>query len=175
MSVQLQSRTTLSREEMHAATLAAVAGALLVGILLQATGSNVAVAEFGDLVSASYSVGWIVLIVVSAVFALVFVEFLSRTVNSFVTQVITMSSQQELLQKLLVPLLRRSALTVTAFNLGLAYGVVLAVSFHVFLLPLWLRYVTSVPTPVPNLDLGILVWMLYGGVLGVVYGQVMEK
>ncbi|WP_458185554.1 hypothetical protein [Haladaptatus sp. NG-WS-4] len=175
MSVQLRSRTALSREEVHAATLAALAGALLVGILLQATDSSVAVAEFGRLVGASYSVGWIVLIVVSAAFALVFVEFLSRTVNSFVTKVITMSSQQEHLQKLLVPLLRRSALTLTAFNLGLAYGLALALGFYVFLMPVWLRYVANVPTPVPNLDFGVLVWVLYGGVLGVVYGQVMEK
>lgn len=175
MSVQLQTRTAISREEANAATLAALAGAILVGILLQATNSNVAVTEFGRLVGASYSVGWMMLIVSSAVFALVFVEFLSRTVNSFVTQVITMSSQQEHLRRLLVPLLRRSALTLTAFNLGLAYGLALALVFYALLLPVWLRYVVSVSVSVPNIDLGILVWVLYGGVLGIVYGQMMEK
>jgi hypothetical protein len=175
MSVRLQTRTAITREEAHAATLAALSGAILVGILLQVTNSNVAVTEFGRLVGASYSIGWIVLLGVSAAFALVFVEFLSRTVNSFVTWVITMSSQQEHLRKLLVPLLRRSALTLTAFNLGLAYGLALALVLYALLLPVWLRYVMSIPVPVPNVDLGILVWVLYGGVLGVAYGQVMEK
>ncbi|WP_227355062.1 hypothetical protein [Haladaptatus salinisoli] len=175
MSVRLQTRTAISREEAHAATLAALAGAILVGILLQVTNSNVGVTEFGRLVGASYSTGWIVLLVASAGFALAFVEFLSRTVNSFVTRVITMSSQQEHLRKLLVPLLRRSALTLTAANLGLAYGLALAVVFHALLLPVWLRYVANVPVPVPNVDVGLLVWVLYGGVLGVVYGQMMEK
>ncbi len=175
MSVRFQTRTTISNEEARAASLAALAGALLVGILLQVTNSNIAVMEFGRLVGASYSVGWLVLLVSSTAFALVFVEFLSRTVNSFVTQVISMSSQQEHLRKFLVPLLRRSALTLTAFNLGLAYGLALAIVFHALVLPALLRYVGDVPVPIPNLSLHVFVWVLYGGVLGIVYGLMMER
>ncbi|MDN4015269.1 hypothetical protein QX233_22735, partial [Chryseobacterium gambrini] len=86
-------------------------------------------------------------------------EFLSRTIDSFVTQVIATTSQQELLGKALVPLLRRSALTVTAVTLGLAYGLLVAVAFHVVLLPAWLTAVGA-PAPLPNLDaVGALVWV----------------
>ncbi len=169
-------RTSISGEEARTATLAAVAGMLFAGLALEVTGRDLGVEAFGRAVGAGYNVGWLALLALSAAFSLLFVEFLSRTVNSFVQHVIATSSQQELLQKLLVPLLRRSALTVTAVNLGLGYGLLVGVAFYGVLLPAWLKFVVGVPAPVPNVDVvGVLVWVIYGGLLGAVYGQAMER
>ncbi len=175
MSTRLRTRFTLSNEEARAAALGAIAGALAIGLLLELTGRNLGVAAIGRTVGGDYSVGWLVLLAASAVFAALFTELLSRTVGPFAHRMILLSSQRETLQRILVPLLRRSALTVAATTLGLGYGAAIAVVCYVLLLPAELDLVTNLTAPFPNLDpVGALVWVLYGGLLGVVYGLSME-
>jgi hypothetical protein len=106
-----------------------------------------------------------------------FLVFVSGSVNSFVTQVIMLSSKSTILQKLLVPLLNISALGVTLFALGEIYGLVVGIVFFGFAVPLWLTlvgYGGAYSLPYLNL-VALFAWVTYGGMTGLVYGYSMEN
>lgn len=166
----------VSPDEARAATLAALVGGLVVGLQLEGTGRAVGIADFGRLVGLGYSAGWVVLLAASVGLTMLFVAGLARTLDAFVTHVVVVSNQHERLQDLLLPLLSRSPMTVTAAGLGLGYGVVVAVGFYALLVPAGLRLATEANVPLPNLSLvGTLVWVLYGLVVGGVYGYALER
>ncbi|MFC6766362.1 hypothetical protein [Natrinema soli] len=89
-----------------------------------------------------------------------------------------LSSRNEHLQKILVPLLKRSALTTTTLALGNGYGIAVGVVLSLFLAPVWLTVAMGVPMAIPNVTIGglvgVIAWALYGGTLGLVYGLILE-
>ncbi len=153
-------------------------GAILVGLLLQWGSGRNGLITFGALVGRTdYSVSWTVLFILSTLFSVLFVTFVSRSINSFVNQVIVLSSRNEILKELLVPLLERSALTVTTSSLGLIYGFAIWLVFYALFVPLWLSFVIGLDGwAIPNLDpSGFLAWILYGVLVGVLYGLITES
>jgi len=122
--------------------------------------------------------GWLAMFALGVLFALPFSVFVSSSIDAFVSKVMLLSSRNEYLQKLLVPLLKRSALTTTTLALGNGYGVVVGVVLSLFLVPVWLTVAIGVPMAIPNVTVGGLVgvvaWALYGGTLGLVYGLILE-
>lgn len=121
--------------------------------------------------------GALLLFVCGVLLGLPFLAFASGSVNSFVTTVIALSSKSTLLQKLLVPLLNISALGVTLFALGQVYGLAVGVVFYGFGVPLWLSLIGySGAYALPSLGLiPLFAWMTYGGMMGLVYGVIMER
>lgn len=105
-----------------------------------------------------------------------FLVFVSGSVNSFVNQIIMLSSKSTILQKLLVPLLNISALGVTLFALGEVYGLVVGIVFFSVAVPLWLTLIGVGAYPLPYLSLASLfAWITYGGMTGLAYGFIMEN
>ena len=78
---------------------------------------------------------------------------------------------------MLLPLVERSPTGVVCYALGQGYGLAIAVG-HLLLVPLWLTPVMGVPTEFPMLDhLGlwaVIGWLVYGSMMGLVFGLVME-
>jgi hypothetical protein len=178
MATDTETGTDISGDQILAVISGGFVGAILIGLLLQWGTGRDGIRTFGALVGRTdYSVSWTVLFVLSTLFAVLFVRFVSRSINSFVNQVITLSSRNELLQEILVPLLERSALTVTTSSLGLLYGFVVWLVFYAFLVPLWLSFVIGLDNiAIPNLGpSGFLAWILYGVLVGVLYGLIMES
>ena len=153
-------------------------GAILVGLILQAGAGRAGILTFGALVARpEYSAGWAVLFVLSTVFAVLFVRFVSRFTNSFVNRVMLLSQRNEALKEILVPLLEWSALTVTTNALGLIYGFAIWLVFYAFVIPAWLAFVIGVESvAIPNLHLaGLFAWLGYGALVGLLYGLIMES
>ena len=120
--------------------------------------------------------GAVMLFVYGLLLGFPFLVFVSGSVNSFVTQVIMLSSKSTILQKLLVPLLNISALGVTLFALGEIYGLVVGIVFFGVAVPLWLTLIGYGGYTLPYFSLASLfAWLTYGGMTGLVYGYIMEN
>lgn len=158
-------------------------GAILLGLVLQWGGlGRDGIMQFGALIGQAdyetdYDTSWTVLFVLSGLFSILFVRFVSRSINAFVNRVIMLSSRSTVLQKLLVPLLERSALTVTTTALGVIYGFVIWVVFYALFIPLWLAFVFNFEkATIPNLGLtGFIAWVGYGTLIGLLYGFIMDS
>lgn len=178
LSSRLPSGLGLSAREIEASIAGGLAGAFQAVLVIQLFDLD-AIKEIGTVVGVpTLNGGWLTMFGLGVVFALPFAAFVSRSINTFVNKVIMLSQQSTVLQKLLVPLLQRSALAVTTLALGNVYGIAVGVVFHLVVLPVWLTVVMGVPTPIPYLTLagvvGVAAWALYGGLLGLVYGLVRE-
>lgn len=160
-------------------------GAILLGLVFQWGGlGRSGVIKFGALIAQpKYSTSWTVLFVLSALFSILFVGFVSRSINTFVNRVIMLSSRSNILKELLVPLLERSALTVTTTALGVIYGFVIWFVFYALFVPLWLTFAIPEFTSlnykniiIPNLGLtGLIAWVGYGTFIGLLYGFIMNS
>ncbi|WP_306061743.1 hypothetical protein [Natronococcus wangiae] len=164
--------------EIEAALAGGLAGGFQAALVLQLHDTD-AIRRVGAIFGApTLDGGWITMLALGALFALPFSAFVSSSIDSFVQKVMMLSSRNDYLRKLLVPLLQRSALTTTTLGLGNGYGIAVGVLFSLFLMPAWLTFAMGVPMPVPNVTgdglFGILPWTLYGGTLGLVYGLILE-
>jgi hypothetical protein len=178
MATDTGSQTRMSGDGILAVIAGSFVGAILVGLVLQAGLGRGGVLQFGALVARpEYNVSWAVLFVLSTLFTLSFVRFVSRSINGFVTRVISLSRRNEVLKEILVPLLQRSALTVTTNALGIIYGAAIWLVVYVLLIPLWLTFVIGIEqVAIPNLQFaGFFAWVLYGGLVGLLYGLIMES
>ena len=154
-------------------------GALQAGLVMSLYRTEM-VYEIGGIVGLySLNGGWYVLLALGILFGIPFVAFVSGSINSFANTVIMLSSRSSALQKVLVPLLKRSALGVTCAGVGQLYGVGVGVLFQLVALPVWLRFVMGLSVPVPYLTVGgvvgVVAWALYGGAMGLVYGLILEN
>jgi hypothetical protein len=178
MATDTGSGARMSGDGILAVIAGSFVGAILVGIVLQAGLGRGGVLQFGALIARpEYNVSWAVLFILSTLFTLLFVRFVSRSINSFVNRVIALSQRNEVLKEILVPLLQRSALTVTTSALGIIYGIVIWLVVYVLFIPLWLAFVIGVEqVMIPNLQLsGFLAWLGYGALVGLLYGLIMES
>lgn len=165
--------------EAEAAIAGGLAGAFQAGLVIQLWDAD-GIREIGAMFGVpTLDGGWVGLFVLGVAFAFPFTAFVSNSIDAFVMRVMSLSSRSKILQKLLVPLLRRSALATTTYALGNGYGVLVGVLFSLFLMPAWLAFVMGVPMAVPNLTLdgvvGVVAWIVYGGILGLVYGLILES
>ena len=135
-------RVTVERT-WSSAVLGGVAGGLVFGVLLQATGAMPVIASLYGM--ESVAAGWVAHLFHSVVFALVFAAAVGRT--SY-----------------------RDAGFVPITALGAGYGVVLWVVAAAIAMPLWLGALGLDAPAIPNLDATSLVGhLLYGAVLGAVF------
>ena len=135
-------RATVERT-WSSAVLGGVAGGLVFGVLLQATGAMPIIASLYGL--ESVTAGWVAHLFHSVVFALVFAAAVGRT--SY-----------------------RDAGLVPITALGAGYGVVLWIVAAAIAMPLWLGAFGLDAPGIPNLDMTSLVGhLLYGAVLGAVF------
>ncbi len=153
-------------DEHRAALVGAVAGGIAgVGVLAAVGGPELLIA-LGELVGeASVRRGVLLFLAVAVGFGLLFAGVLARTINDFTNTVIMFSRRSPLTQKILVPLLTRAALTVTAGSIGLFYGLLLGVAVVA------LGVGGVIPRTGPA---GLLSFTVYGYVLGSGYGMLME-
>lgn len=154
-------------------------GALQAGLIMSLYRTEM-IYEVGGIVGLySLNGGWYVLLALGVLFGIPFVAFVSGSINSFANTVIMLSSRSSALQKVLVPLLQRSALGITCAGVGQLYGVAVGVLFHLIAMPVWLRLVMGLSVPVPYLTVGgivgVVAWALYGGAMGLVYGLILEN
>lgn len=177
MATSTNAGARVSGDQILAVFAGSFVGAILLGLVLQAGLGRGGILQFGALVGQlNYGASWAVLFVLSTLLAVLFVAFVSRSINSFVDRVIMLSSQSEALQQVLVPLLERSALTVTTNALGTIYGFVVWLVFYALFVPAWLSFVVGIEdVALPNLHLaGLLAWLLYGGLVGLLYGLILD-
>ncbi|MFD1514041.1 hypothetical protein [Halomarina rubra] len=151
-------------------------GAALAGTTMQIF-DQVAMLLTGSLVGlGSVGGGWLATLVFGVVLAVPFGAVVSGSINGFVNRVIVLSSQSDALQRVLVPLLNRSALAVTTSALGAGYGLVVGVGVYLVAAPVWATLAGSVAVAslvVPCL-VGVVASVVYGATLGVVYGLLLE-
>ncbi|WP_312907552.1 hypothetical protein [Natronosalvus caseinilyticus] len=164
--------------EIEAAIAGGIAGGFQAALVLQLHDTD-AIREIGSIFGVpTLNGGWLAMFALGALFALPFSLFVANSIDSFVSKVMMLSSRNDYLRKLLVPLLKRSALTTTTLGLGNGYGLAVGVLFSLFLMPAWLTVVMGVPMAIPNLTgdglFGVIAWTLYGGTLGLVYGLIIE-
>ena len=179
MSTKLTSK--FGRDEQVAAVIGALIAAIPAGLVIQyLPGPDGSLTQgfeyFAWLVGGSgLATGWLVWTGTCVAFALGFGVFLSRTVHNFTNTIIMMSRNIGALQRILVPLLERSALGVTAGGFGLLYGHILAYGFFGYVVPLVLPligYNAGIP---PLADFSVIfAYLLYGQVMGAVYGILLE-
>ena len=179
MSTKITSK--FGRDEQVAAVIGALVAAIPAGLLIQyLPGPNGSTTQgfeyFAWLVGGSgLATGWLVWIGTCVVFALIFGVFLSRTVHNFTNTIIMLSRNVGVLQKILVPLLERSALGVTAGGFGLLYGHIVGYGFFGYVMPIVLPilgYSAGIP---PLADFSVIfAYLLYGQLMGAVYGILLE-
>lgn len=178
MTTRTYSIPDFSSEEAEATIAGGLAGALQAGLIIQLWDTD-SIKTIGAIVGVpSIDGGWITLFGLGVALAVPFAGFVSGSIDSFVQKVMLLSSRSSVLQKILVPLLRRSAFVVTTAALGNIYGVIVGTVFYLFVMPAWLVAVMDVGIPVPYLTVTGLVggggWILYGGTLGIVYGLILD-
>lgn len=167
----------LDIEELTAAVGGGLAGGLAAAAVMWLWNDRL-LAELGAMVTGSVEWGIAVTLALGVVFALPFGAFVARSIDGFVSRVMMLSRRSDALRKLLVPLLQRSALATTTYALGQGYGLAVGVLFHLLALPFLVgAFGASVPFPyLTATGLGGLVaWVVYGAVLGLVYGLVLES
>ncbi len=123
--------------------------------------------------------GWIAALAVSVFLSVPFAMFVSGSINGFVNRVIMLSRESPALQKVLVPMLNRSALTTTTAALGALYGLAIGAIGYLVLVPIRLAIAglgsVTLAGLVVTTVVGIVAFVVYGTVLGVVYGMLLES
>jgi hypothetical protein len=173
----VRQRFAVETDDVEAIIPASLLGTIIGGLVMQLWEAEM-ISEFGALIGvSSLNAGWLVLLIMGLVLGLLFVTFVAGSINSFVSAVMMLSSKSTILQKILVPLLNRSALGTTTLALGLIYGLVIGIIFYLLIMPLWLSIV-GVTQSIPRLSvtggIGVLGLLLYGAISGLLYGLVIE-
>ena len=173
MSVNQNSR--FGRDEQVASVIGSTIGGLVAGVLIHLTGGGEAMLLFAWLIEANtVATGWVVWMAQALAFGVGFAIFVSRNINTFTNTVIMVSRKSQATQDLLVPLLHRSALGLTAGSMGLIYGQILGFGVFAYLVPVLLGlngYV--VIFPLANFPV-IFGYIAYGVLMGTVYGMLLE-
>lgn len=152
-------------------------GALLAGGLMNLVEYDLMM-QFAEIVgSHSHTVAWLVLFGLGVVFAAGFEVYVGKAFDPFVRSIMALTKRSAVLRKLLAPMVHKSPMGSVCYLLGQGYGLAIGAA-HVLLVPLWLTHVMGVPTPFPMLNLeGLLAvvgWVVYGSMMALVFGLVVE-
>lgn len=163
---------------------AAIAGGLVgmvqSGMLMHLFGTYYIRAYAWLVGSNDITVGWTILFIISAVGGLVFAGTVSNFVQDFSTSVMMLSRKSDILRKILVPLLNFSAMGITLSGIGWGFGLAYGLIVWSFAMPVYLHLfmggglAEGMPLPAMGL-LPLFAWAHYGGLLGLVYGYVLEN
>lgn len=174
MSVSSALRPSFGVEDVEGVVAGGLCGAFQAGVVMQVWDYDL-VLGLGAMVGAeSYVAGWLVLLTLGVLLAVPFVGVVSGSTNAFTAKVIALSRRSELLQRVLVPLLKFSALGITCLALGQGYGLVVGLVVTLLVVPAWLTLAAGPAAVAPYLTLAslgsIVAWVVYGGTMGFVYG-----
>lgn len=126
------------------------------------------------------TVGWTVMFTIAALGGLLFAGLVSNFVQDFSTSVMMLSRKSDILRKILVPLLNFSAMGITLSGIGWGYGLAFGLLVWSFAMPAWLHLFMGgglgrgMPFPALGL-LPLFAFAHYGGLLGLVYGYVLQN
>lgn len=164
-------------DAIRAAGAGGLAGGVVGGIFLYVLAGPLylqyvgSVTQFGGSVGRGL-LGWLA---VALLFGVGFAPIAARTVTSYTNTVIAITSRNESIRGLILPAVRRSPLTTTAASVGIVYGVVVGMLAGVLALPYLVVAVTPFTyTSTWNPLAVVFAFGLYGGVLGAVYGAILE-
>ncbi|MFB6172611.1 MAG: hypothetical protein ABEJ23_08765 [Haloarculaceae archaeon] len=175
MALDAPSLPAFGVPEGEAVVGAGLFGAFQGGLLLQLWNTD-AIRQVGATAGwPTLDGGWIVLLCYGVLLAVPFVAFVSGSIDAFATRIIVLSRNSAVLQRLLVPLLKVSALGTTLFALGQVYGLLVAVTVWGVALPAWLTLVVGRAVPFPYVNpFTLFAWATYGGMTGLAYGLILE-
>ena len=176
MAFDVASRPSFSVSKVEAVIGAGLFGAFQGGLMLQLWNTD-AIRQAGATVGwSTLEGGWIMLLVYGILLAIPFAWFVDGSVNAYANTVIMLSSKSRVLQRVLVPLLKFSALGITLYGLGQIYGLVVAIAVWGLALPAWLNVVVGYPAPFPYVN-GFTIFgcLTYGGMTGLAYGLIEES
>lgn len=153
-------------------------GALLAGGLMNLIEYELMM-QFAEIVgSYSHTIAWLVLFGLGVVFAVGFEFYAGVAFDPFVRSIMALTKQSAILRKLLNPMVHKSPMGAVCYLLGQGYGLAIGIA-HVVVVPLWLTYVMGVPTPFPMLNLegllAVIGWVVYGSMMALIFGLVVES
>lgn len=168
-------RPRIGVSDVEAVIAAGLFGAFQGGLMLQLWDLD-GIRRVGATVGVTSLEGaWLVLLCYGVLLAVPFVWFVSGSVDAWANSVILLSSKSAVLQRVLVPLLKFSALGITLFGLGQIYGLLVGIFVYGLAMPAWLNLV-GYATPVPYINgFTLFGWATYGGMTGLAYGLVIES
>jgi hypothetical protein len=168
--------SSFGRDEQVAALIAALVGGGVAGVFMDVVGGADAMVTFSWLIgSTDPSQGWAVWMALAVGFGLYFGGAMARNVNKFTNTVIMVSRKSKLTQKILVPLLHKSALGLTAGSMGMIYGQILGFGFYAYVTPIIAR-VHGIPAEFVQANFVVIFgYIIYAQTLGTVYGQLLEQ
>lgn len=175
MAFDVASRPSFSVSKVEAVIGAGLFGGFQGGLMLQFWNTET-VRQAGATVGwATLDGGWIMFLVYGILLAIPFVWVVDGSTTAFANKFILLSSKSRVLQRVIVPLLKISALGVTLYGLGQIYGLVVAVVVWGIALPAWLNLVVGYPAPFPYIN-GFTIFgcLTYGGMTGLAYGLILE-
>lgn len=153
-------------------------GALLAGGLMNLAAYDLIMQFAGMVGSSSHSVAWFVLFGLGVVFAAGFGPFVRATLDPFARTAAALGRRLPTVRERLDPVLQWSPTGVACFALGQGYGFAIGVA-HVLLVPLWLNAVVGVSAPLPTLGhlglVAIVGWVVYGSMMGLAFGLIVES
>ncbi|MFB6143300.1 MAG: DUF6114 domain-containing protein [Halorientalis sp.] len=167
--------TEFSQNGQIAAVLGAVAGAVVGGALITAVEGWNSMRYFAWMVgSESMVAAWGVWFALALVFGPLFGVWMARSLGGFTNTVIMVSRKNDLTQRLLLPPLRWSAITVSSTAMGLIYGNILGFGFFAYIGAIGL--IMNGYQPIfPLADFAVIGgYLVYATVLGSVYGLLLE-
>ena len=175
MAFDVSSRPSFSVSKVEAVLAAGLFGGFQGGLMFQLWNTET-VRQAGATVGwSTLDGGWIMFLVYGVLLAIPFVAVVDGSVNAYANTVIMLSSKSSVLQRILVPLLKFSALGITLFGLGQVYGLVIAIGVWGLALPAWLNFVVGYPAPFPYINaFTIFACTTYGGMTGLAYGLIQE-
>jgi len=173
--VTVDATSTFGRNEQVAAVVGSVVAAVPAGLFVQFVDRPVSMERFAWLLGGSgLRTAWIAWTLTCVLFGLLFGVATARTIDSFSNTVIMVSRQSPTAQRVLVPLLRRSALALTAGSMGLAYGNVIGFGVFAYLMPI-VFLMNGHVTNWPLADFGVIGgYLLWATLTGAIYGWLLE-
>lgn len=153
-------------------------GALLAGGLMNLISYELMM-QFAHVVgSNSHDVAWLVMFGLGVLFAAGFELYAGKAFDPFVRSIMALTSRSSILRKMLQPMVHLSPMGSVCYLLGQGYGLAIGIG-HVLLVPLWLTYVMGEPTAFPMLNLhgivAVVGWLVYGSMMGLVFGAILES
>lgn len=169
---------SIRSRDLKAGSVGSVIAAAVLAILIT-VGSPETSVDYGQMGRLeSLNAGIAMVFIIGLIVGLLFIVLISPSINNFVGKAMWLSQQSAVLQRILEPFFRWSALTTTTSSIGLIYGIVLGVLVHLILLPVWLTALGVTGKQILDLStsgvFGFIAWVVYGVALGIAYGLLRE-
>lgn len=161
----------INRDDLSASFLSGLLGGIVLGLLLHFT-SDFILALGNLLGQPSLIKGWAILLLTSVVFGAGYAILQNKLVDRFISIVLGLTSRSSAIKDLVMPLTDRFGLAlVVTTAMGIVYGLAIGLGFGGIIVPALpstfdLQYLN------PMVILG---YLLFGAVLGIIYGKLVVE